>query len=338
MFKEKKLLLVYYHPIIFDLAESFSRLFGKVEIACKQDLKDNYGGYKNVEDRGKALGLDVIPLSLAIVNMNGYDLVGVDGVFDGDALAMQMCRETNTPYFCINGYPHQVDEIGQNILAFSWFLPQIQHKKMFPHEGYLKELTWKQIAENGQEEGKNICVYYPEMNEAKHHKFSWGQNSSCINSFIHRYEEYNHWNYRVFCKVKERFPDLNIQNYSGLTQKEVYEKMDNSFGTLHLKHGDCPGISVLESLIFGKPVFTMSTFVKSSFNQEVLIDGFNSIIADSYDELIERIENYYTNRRTYSIDKYFFDSQKIRQHVYMLTDFQRQKNKLVRFFERCLNE
>lgn len=330
------LLLVYYHPIVFDLAESFSRIFQKVTIACNTNLKDNYGGYKTVYERGKALGLEVIPLPIALMQIRSYDLVGLDGVFDGDELAMGSCKEHEIPWFCINGYPHQFDEPSQNILAFSWHLPQIQYKKMFPHEGYIKELDWKKIYEDGRSPGKNICVFYPELNYVKRFDYFDVPPSNTLVSFIHRYEECNKWNYKIFCDLKEKLKkhsfDIDLQNFSGLSQDEVLKKMFSSWGLVHLKHGDCPGISVLESLKMGIPVFTMKSFVQSSFNQEILIDGFNAVVADDLDELYERIIDYISGKDRFYSAHFGLKT----DYIKILTSFDRQKLKLIKFFERCM--
>lgn len=327
------LLLVYYHPIIFDLAESFLKIFNRVTIACNASLKDNYGEYAQVAAKIKAnphlQSVDCIPLSVAHLKIKDYDIVGCDGVFDGDELIMEVCKERGVPYFNINGYPHQADEPSQNILAFSWFLPQIQYKQRFPHEGYIKERDWKHIAFEGRSEGKNICVFYPELNEAKRYAFvAQPRPRHKFTSFIHRYEECNRWTYLLFQKFELALAEKHIfvGNYSGKTQKEVFDLMSESYGVVHLKHGDCPGISILESLILKTPVITMSSFVKASFNQDVLIDNQNAIIADDFDELIERSID--------AINKPW--GRTGWDHIYGLTNFNRQRNKLERFFHGCM--
>lgn len=332
-----KLLLNYYHPVIFDLAESFSRIFDEVVISCDMNLEDNYGGFNEVKNRVKEnehLNCQVIPDIQAKIQIKQFDLVGLDGAFKGDDILMETCKGNGVPYFCINGYPHQFDEPGENILAFSWHLPQIQYKKRFPHEGYVKLDDWKHIAKNGRSPGKNVCVFYPEMNEAKRFNTRFleefrKEEPKHFCSFIHRYEECNKFNYLVFEHLKNHIDTL--ENYSGLSQREVFEKMSKSYATVHLKHADCPGISVLESLTLGIPVITMESFVKASFNQEVLIDGFNAIIATDKDDLV---------KRTIELIKWNgllnYPMQSIRDHINVLTSFRRQKYKLEKFFEECM--
>lgn len=325
------LLLVYYHPIILDLAETFSRIFKKVTITAGPNLKDNYGGFEDLKNKiksKKALeNIDFIPLAVAQIKIKSFDLVGLDGVFDGDDTIMGLCKNKGVPYFCINGYPHQLDEPSDNILAFSHFLPQQQYRKNFPHEGYVKEVDWKEIAEKGCSSGKNILVFYPELNDAKRYynsNFKINYNQDFV-SFIHRYEECNKWTFKVYQNLKNEFPTL--ENYSNKTQDEVFRLMDESRGLLHLKHADCPGISVLEALVFGVPVCTIRSFVEASQNQEVLIDNFNAIIAEDVNELIERMK---TLTRTSFLEN--------RDYIWNLTSFNRQKNKLERFFEQCMKK
>lgn len=331
-----RLLLIYYHPIILDLAETFARMCDQVDVAVNPTVKDNYGGYAEhfaMIDENIHLDSKCIPLPLALnaIKKKEYDLVGLDGVFDGDKLAMDVCKEAGIPYFCINGYPHLSDEPSDNILSFSHFLPQNQYKRKFQWEPNIKIQDWQDIAKFGQSQGKNIFVYYPEMNEAKR----FAGNVPCFGPFvrksyvslIHRYEECNKWNYEVFKRVKSELEKdgFGLENFSGLPQREVYKKITTSLGLCHLKHGDCPGISLLEALILGQTVFTMRSFVNASFNQEVLIDGLNSVIADDVDELIARMKNHNWGQPEFAED-----------YIWDLTSFNRQRVKLERFFQKCL--
>lgn len=326
------LLLVYYHPVIFDLAETFSNVFTNITIAVNPSLKDNYGGFKEVAAKVRSnphlRDVKCIPLTQAQVMLKKFDLVGLDGVFDGDKTVMELCRKQGVPYFCINGYPHQHDEPGQNIMAFSHYLPQIQYRQQYPHEGHVKEIDWKNIAEKGESDGKNIVVFYPEMNAAKRfYKINSKKNRQIRQgfvSFIHRYQECNKWNYEVFNQLKKTFPEL--ENYSNKSQQEVFELMWNSEGVVHLKHADCPGITVLEALVLGIPVYTMDSFVKASANQEVLIDEYNAIVAYDFRDLRNRM-----------IAADLLVSTKARDYIWELTSFIRQRDRLVRFFEKCMN-
>lgn len=339
-----KLLLHYYHPIIFDLAESFKRIC-KVEIAINPSVTDNYGGIREhvamIEGNEHLSDVPWVPIMPAVMKIRQgmYDLVGIDGVFSGDDWIIQACKDSGVPYFCINGYAHNADEPGNNILSLSNFLPQIQYKQKYPSEGHIQGFDWKNIAEAGRSHGKNILVFYPEMNHVKR-RFLWplevakgfdevyrGQRINEVPSFIHRYEECNKWCYSAFEKVKDKLrDDFVVENFSGLSHDEVLEKIYNSRGLLHLKHGDCPGATLLEALIFGKPVFTMRSFVNACFNQEFLIDNFTAIVADDLDELCERIRRGFT------------PSHAARKYIWELTSFERQKYKVERFFKRCIDE
>lgn len=325
------LLLCYYHKIIFDLALSFKRLFKKVEICVSSNLKDNYGTEQNVIKKGKSLGFDVhlLPVALANLKAKKYCLVGCDGVFQGDQLLMDVCRQSNVPFFCIDGYPFKLDEPSQNILSFSWGLPQAQYREKYPHEPHVKDWDWKNIAQTGRSEGKNICVYYPEMNELKEwrHKVDWEKIPDAYGfiSLIHRFEECNKWNYEVFNKVKKQF---NLENYTNLTQEELWNKLILSKGLIHLKSADRPGIAVLEAMLLDCVPIVMKSFVLASQNQDLLIDDISAIVCDSVDELIDRVKKLET-------DKDYINNCDI--HAGLMTDWDRQKNKVEKFFERCLN-
>lgn len=336
------LLLNRYHPVVDDLAESFSKLemFDEIDIAIDISIKDHYGNHLDIlnKNKEKFKEFNSIPTSLAFLNLKNkkYDLVGIDGVFTNDQEIMDICKESNIPWFCINGYPHQIDEPSNNILAFSWHLPFVQYKKANPHEGYVKERDWKNIAEKGRSDGKNICVFYPEMNEAKRYirKIVKLPDPEYFSSFIHRYKECNKWNYEVFSFLEMNLDWNNkeLKNYSGLKQSEVFEKISKSYGVVHLKHADCPGITILESLVLGVPIITMSSFVKASLDQEFLIDNFTAIIADSKQELVDRSIELMKDGGLLE-----YSSKAIRNHSWILTDFERQEYKLRKFFERCIN-
>lgn len=322
-----RLLLNRYHPISEDLALTFVKLGFKIDLSVDMSINDHYGSwiqvYKNLKKKYNEF--DVISVQQAFLKLKNkqYDLVGVDGVFKNDKEIIELCKQNSIPWFCIQGYPYVQDEPSDNILSFSWFLPQIQYIKIYPSEGHVKEIDWKNIAYYGSSSQKNILIFYPEMNYVKEF---WKENISedhgYFLSLIHRYKECNKWCYDVFKKIE---PYFSIENHSGLSQEQSLNKINKSSGLLHLKAFDCPGISVLETLILKKPVYVMKSFINASFNQEVLIDNFNAVIADDVDELIKRM------KEPFNTTQQSFD------YIYALTSFDRQKNKLERFFNKCLS-
>lgn len=344
-----KLLLNYYHPVIIDLAMTFQKLGCNIDISYNISIKDHYGDWKDLlkKNQEKYKQFQHIPLQMAMVNIAAkkYDLVGLDGVFNGDEILLKICKEKQIKWFCINGYPYQVDEPSQNILAFSWFLPQIRYLQKYQGENGVKNIDWKNIAEKGESDEKNICVFYPNFWELKekiaNNKLDYALTGALgIYSYIHRYEECNKWNYEVFKKIsdnvfikdfvywseKKEKQKIWIDNINNLSQFETWQRMYKSYGTLMLKHADCPGIALFESLLIDTPILTLKSYVNASMNQEILIDGYTAIIADNVEELIDRINNQeYKNIRP-------------AQHLYMLTDFDRQKRKLETFISRCLND
>jgi glycosyltransferase involved in cell wall biosynthesis len=327
----KTLLLAYYHPVVFDLALSFKKIFHDVHVCATNDLKDNYGGVSEVQARCKRLGLHFMPLMAAAMGIKSkkYDLVGVDGVFHGDSVLMDSCEGGKVPFFCINGYPHNRDEPSKNILSLSWFLPQFQYRQSYPHEVHVKELNWKRIAENGKDDKqKNVFVFYPEFSQLKNN-IGLPQRPALptkLVSFIHRFEECNENSFKVFERVSETVG--GIENYTSLSQIEVWKKLREAKALVHLKHGDCPGIAVLEAMLLGTPPVVMKDFVLASNNQEVLIDGQSAMVCDSVEEMIERINSTEANHL----------SLRSSLHAKMITDFPRQQRKLKSFFERCISE
>lgn len=328
------LLLAYYHPIIFDLAVSFSSIFEKVEICVANNIKDNYGTHEDVIKRAKEYGFDAILLNRAIMKLKAkqYALVGVDGVFEGDKILIDVCSTENVPYFCINGYPHNFDEPSNNILSLSWFLPQMQYKKFFPSEAHIRAFDWGNMLNAERVMTKNICVYYPCMHFLKRYRDVGGLQPSErkeFSSFIHKIKELNKETFAVFEKVKN---EVLLNNYDTLSQKEVWDKINASYGLIHLKHGDCPGIAIFESMIIGRVPIVMRNFVLASFNQEVLIDGHSAIVCDTIDELVERAKEHKEkiDRKEFGLET------STRQHIEVITNEDRQKQKLYKFVENCL--
>lgn len=336
-----KILLVYYHPVCFDLAISLYRLGHDVSVAINTDIKDNYGTGKDILDSAKKSNVytshcrEIVPLNLALhfIRQKKYDLVGCDGVFQGDSLVMDLCEKNNVPWFCIQGYPGVTDELSKNILSFGWFLPTIQYLQKYPNEYDRKYNDWKNIAETGRSEGKNICVFYPQCWDARAYMKDIDLEESVIRkegyvSCIQRYKECNEFNYKVFENFKAAFPNMKIQNLEGQPKEKVLNCMLHSEGLLHLKQGDAPGMVILESMALGTPTITMSSFIKTSMNQDILIDGYNAIIADSFEELVERCNSAETSDMMGNCLK----------HFNMITDLGRQTNKLDRFFTRCVED
>jgi hypothetical protein len=326
-----KILLIYYHPVIWDLAQTFIELRHEVTVAVNIGIKDNYGTGADIIQRAPKY-FSVIPLQLALRNiqLKQYDLVGCDGVFDGDKLVMESCDKNNIPRFCIQGYPNVGDEPSDNILSFGWFTPTVQYHQRYPSEGHKKQQDWKAIAEAGESEGKNICVFYPKFwdlkEKIKDKRFKCLAENGYI-SLIQGYEKWNKWSFEAFKRVEKA---IKVRNLEGLDHDEALLRLAKSKGLVHLKWADQPGIALIEAMLLRKPVYTMRSFVLASMNQEVLIDGYNAIVADSVDELIRWLKQ----------DDLFFRSflrNNAEKHALMLTDFYRQKRKLERFMERCID-
>ncbi len=330
-----RILLVYYHPVCWDLAQTFIELGHSVVVAVNPTIKDNYGTGADIiaraEEKYKGK-FKVIPLALGIfgIRSQGYNLVGCDGVFDGDEQVMDACKVTKTPLFNLQGYPNVADEPAQNILSLGWFTPTVQYHQKYPSEGHKKSIDWKTIAETGESEGKNICVFYPNFWELKK-KTSviydvYLPNDGFV-SLIQGYEKWNKWSFEAFKKVRK---GQKVRNLEGLDHNEVLNHLQTSQGLIHLKWADQPGIALIEAMLFGKPVLTMQSFVLASMNQEVLINHYNSIVADSIDELVEHMQPEYD-------DFLVALGENAKKHANMLTDFGRQKHKLKRFIDRCVS-
>ena len=345
MKKLGNLLLVYYHPVIFDLAQSFSYFFD-IEIAVISTLKDNYGSSLDVKNKGEARGLKVIFTQEALINIKQkkYQLVGCDGVFDGDKLVMDVCATEGVPWFAVMGYPNTDDEPAQNILSFSWYCAQRQFRHRLPTEGHIKELEWQAFCKD-QKRGKNIFVYYPEMREAK--DYAWGNRNSLLIlnepskirkgsiSLIHRYEECNKWPHsvyrRIIDKCREKIADFDIPNHTNLNHTTVYELLSKSNTLLHSKASDCPGISLLEAMILGAVPIVSNSFLLASHNQEVLINGHSAIVCDTVDEMAAACLENHDQLECPELRVSTFE------HVNMLTSFRRQRPGLEKFFERALS-
>src|SRR5690606_39619233 len=108
----------------------------------------------------------------------------------------------------------------------------------------------------------------------------------------------------------------------------VYDKLSKCKALLHLKQGDQPGVAVMEAMIFSKPIVTVKPFVWTSFNADIVIDGYNSLVSESLPELIERVKNT-------SEDEFKRLGQNAKVHIEMMSSFDRQKHSLNRFIERC---
>lgn len=338
------ILLVYYHPVVFDLAVSFRRIFTSVEMCVTQDLVDNYGTQKDVIHRAESLGIKCQTINSSLLlklKSKKYDFVGLDGVFQGDNLVIDICKASKIPYFAISGYPHTLDEPAQNILSFSWYMPQAQYRKKYPYEAGVKNENWREISANGSDSsGKNFFVFYPEFRELKDkisEIYDKNDRNFAFLSLIHRFKECNEHCFAVFDQVQRSLEDhqIELKNFSSLTQDQVWTKIFKSSGLIHLKHGDCPGISVLESMILGRVPVIMRDFVLASQNQEVLIDNHSAIVCDSVKEMKERSLAHWHETKKCGNNYTKLETSTFR-HAMMITDFERQKSGLIKFFNRCL--
>lgn len=338
-----KILINYYHPICADLAFSLCKLGHDVDVCFLTTKTDHYGNWKEMPKNVSEQYRDIFAAAsvkfncishqqaMVLLKSKRYNLLGCDGVTDGDGELMQIADSARIPYFNINGYPYQADEKAKNILCFSWFLPQIQYLQTYQGENGVKNIDWKNIAENGRSSGKNILVFYPETALVKHIRDSLAPvptvDKKGFVSFVQLYEKYNRFNYAAFVRLQSTCNDT-LENFGGLSQMEVRKLMNSAKATVHLKHADCPPTAVLEGMLFGLVPHVMTSFIKASANQDLLIDGHSCIACDSIDEMSKNLnENNWKN---------LTDS--TRQHAEMLTSLDRQKNKLQKFLSDCLEQ
>lgn len=331
-----KVLINRYHPCCEDIASSFARhLKFKVDVSVNIRVNDQYGSHLNILNSLKSQetenGFNAISLNEAIVRLKTkqYSLVFVDGVYDGDKDLIAICKQQGIPYVCIAGYPYLRDEDAKNILSFSWFMPQFQYVQQYPTEGHVKEVAHAKLL-NGEQNKKNTLVWLPEFSHVRNYlkennRFLASCSGYC--SFIHRYEECNKSLYDIFVKIKNHLEQFeSVSNYTNFSNRRVLDKMISSKGLLHVKGFDAPGISLIESMMVGCTPFLFQEFVLGSFNQEVLIDNHSCIISDSIPEMIENLES----------DKWAKLSKTTQEHAMMLTNFERQQNKLEKFIEASL--
>lgn len=333
-----RILLVYYHPICLDIAAHLNWIGYDVTLSVNPNIKDNYGtGHDLLAKYSKFDWIKTEPLSLSLLKIkakNNFDVVGCDGVFDGDDLIMAACKEADLPFFNIQGYPMVFDEPSNNILSLGWFLPHVQYLQKYSYEGLVKEIDWASILTKGRSEQKNIFVYYPFPNREEFLNYNpndkdWeiAQMNRKFVSLIQGYKKWNPVSYEIFKKISSNlsFSGYKISNLEGQSKEAVYKELKNSRGLLHLKWADQPGIAIFEAMLLGRPVFTMKSFVNASFNQEVLIDGYNAVIADSVDELKRRMTTEYVTQL----------GPNALQHAKMLCSWERQSNKFKLFLENC---
>ena len=332
------LLLVYYHPVTWDLAQTFSQLNHEVTVAVNPKIVDNYGTGFDIIKRAQEKfhsHINVIPLPLALAQLNQkkYDLVGCDGVFDGDQMVMEVCGRNNIPHFCIQGYPNVVDEPSNNVLSLGWFMPTIRYHQRFPSEGHKKQIDWKDISERGESKEKNICIFYPNFWDFKSEKVpkakKQADDSIGFVSLIQGYEKWNKFSYETFRQIVPKSL-RGVKNLEGKDHEKVFKCLNKCLGLLHLKWADQPGIAIFEAMLMGRPVLTMKSFVLASMNPEVLIHNYNAIVADTVEELL----NYMNNA---SSESFYEMGVNAKNHANMLTSFERQKFQLSNFVYRCLN-
>lgn len=322
-----KILIYRYHPVCEDLCLTFSKMGFNVTLVIDNTIKDHYGDWSNLlfEIKQKYSEFNVVNLSQALcfLNQSKYNLVGLDENFQKSDLIIDVCNNKNIPYFAIDGYPNVYNKKSKNILSLGWMLPTIQYNQKYPSEIHKKEEDWKNIFEKGISDTKNICVFYPNFWNLKNKIVNSANFRDGFISVIQRYEECNRWNFEVFNLVKKKF---KIENLQGLSNDFVVEKLLNSKALVLLKWSDRPGIGLFEAMLLGRPVVTMKSFVLASGNFDVLIDGYNAIVADSVDELLERM----------SSENFYKLGENAYNHSIMLTDFDRQKRKLNTFLKRCI--
>lgn len=335
-----RILLHRYHPLVDDIALTFCTLGHSVDVCVNTSLSDHYGGFSDIlsaaaKDDFYLNKVNFINLKVALSNIccRKYDLVGVDGVFSGDQILIDLCNKNSIPFFCIQSYPNTFDKPSNNILSLGWSLPFFAYNSRFPSEGDKKHSNWKHLNDNCSEGYKNIVCFYPNFWKLKQkldNKISRDTFSDKLVTSIHSYGVHNKYSYECFKKFTKHIECDNITN---LSQDLFHEQLLSGkyFAFLMLKWADQPGIALLEAMLCGLPVFTLNSYILASFNQDVLIDEYNCISRDTLPELI-------SDCISASRDKDFIFSlgQNASNHAKIITSFDRQSKNLDRFLKKCL--
>lgn len=324
-----KVLVAWYHPVSESISDSFAtHLKFSIDCAVKTDIFDHYGSHKDLlkknQEKYQSFKSITWQQGLLKLKQKQYDLLVVDGVYNGEKELIEIANQNNIPVIYISGYPYLRDEVGaKNILSFSWFLPQMQFINQFPTEGRVKQYSLDSLR-------KNVLVWYPEFQRVKKYakenpRLLSAAYKNPFVSFIHRFEECNERHFAHYKNIIQKFGE-DIPNYTNLAQEEVMFTLNQSRGLCLPKWADAPGIALIEAMLLGSVPFVFQQYILASFNQEVCIDGHSCVVSNSDDEFVENLRS----------GKWATLSESTQQHARMITDFKRQQEKLEKFIQECI--
>jgi hypothetical protein len=111
-----------------------------------------------------------------------------------------------------------------------------------------------------------------------------------VNSLSERYKGYGVVD--LFAQLQEAATPATLRNYEWLPREQVRNLIINSIATMSLKPSEAYGISILESLASGRPVFLYRPFSAFQTYRLWCIEDVSAIYFDSADDFAIKLHRY----------------------------------------------
>ena len=112
---------------------------------------------------------------------------------------------------------------------------------------------------------------------------------TCINQFEKRYPQEAAWASQII----KRLPTVDHQIIGGLAPYEVATHIQSCAASLHIKHEEGYGYSVIESLAMGRPIIAPRQYIQGRTMARWCIHGESALLFNTTDEAVSLIRNFF---------------------------------------------
>jgi len=124
---------------------------------------------------------------------------------------------------------------------------------------------------------------------AHYYRGSFVQSASCYYDFSRKFSE------EIPNVIFHAYPDKPINEYPYLTRSEIFQAIDDSCATMHIKEREGFGYTIIESIAKGRPVFLKRSWSIGSRLMNWCIEGKTAFFFDDYQEFYDKLKYYLEN-------------------------------------------
>jgi len=176
----------------------------------------------------------------------------------------------------------------------------------------------------------NYLYYKPEVNY-DFFKYQGVSDGNIFGSYINNYKTGFPHDYEFCFNFMNSIKEVQFQPCDKCTRPEMLENLKNSIGTIHIKHLEGYGYSVIESLATGRPVFLSRAYSENKSLKQWCLENKTALFFDTELDLKMKILYYMESKEL----RYYMQEQSAKI-VREIIDNQKEFEKLKNFIDNLI--